>query len=305
MSLGAEGVGLFRSEFIYLRTTSLPSEEDHLAVYSRIAKEAAPHPVYIRTLDIGGEKSLPQLNIEQEPNPALGLRGVRFSLRNKPLFRVQLRAILRASPQKNVRVLVPMVTEVEEIIEVKDMFEDVKAELRREKVPFDEKIPMGVMIEVPAAAALTDLMLREVDYVSVGTNDLIQYFLAVDRSNEFVSYLYKPFHPAVLRLIRSVIQSAQKMGKDVTICGEMAADPLSAIILMGFGLRTFSMNPIFIPRIKKALRAIEAKTAEKIASETMKLRSAQEIEEYVIEEILVRHPQVFLASRPADLGPGH
>jgi phosphotransferase system enzyme I (PtsI) len=304
MSLGAEGVGLFRSEFIYLRTTSLPSEEDHLAVYSRIAKEAAPHPVYIRTLDIGGEKSLPQLNIEQEPNPALGLRGVRFSLRNKPLFRVQLRAILRASPQKNVRVLVPMVTEVEEIIEVKDMFEDVKAELRREKVPFDEKIPMGVMIEVPAAAALTDLMLREVDYVSVGTNDLIQYFLAVDRSNEFVSYLYKPFHPAVLRLIRSVIQSAQKMGKDVTICGEMAADPLSAIILMGFGLRTFSMNPIFIPRIKKALRSIEAKTAEKIASETMKLRSAQEIEEYVIEEILVRHPQVFLASRPTEPGTG-
>jgi phosphoenolpyruvate-protein phosphotransferase (PTS system enzyme I) len=296
MSLGAEGVGLFRSEFIYLRTTSLPSEEDHLAVYSRIAREAAPHPVYIRTLDIGGEKSLPQLNIEQEPNPALGLRAVRFSLRNKPLFRIQLRAILRASPQKNVRILIPMVTEVEEIIEVKDMFEDVKAELRRENVRFDEKIPMGVMIEVPAAAALADLMLREVDYVSIGTNDLIQYCLAVDRSNEFVSYLYKPFHPAVLRLIRSVIQTAQKMGKDVTVCGEMAADPLSAIILMGFGLRTFSMNPIFIPRIKKALRSIEAKTAEKIASETMKLRSAQEIEEYVIEEILVRHPQVFLTS---------
>ena len=304
MSLGAEGVGLFRSEFIYLRTTSLPSEEDHLAVYSRIAREAAPHPVYIRTLDIGGEKSLPQLNIEQEPNPALGLRAVRFSLRNKPLFRIQLRAILRASPQKNVRILIPMVTEVEEIIEVKDMFEDVKAELRRENVRFDEKIPMGVMIEVPAAAALADLMLREVDYVSIGTNDLIQYCLAVDRSNEFVSYLYKPLHPAVLRLIRSVIQTAQKMGKDVTVCGEMAADPLSAIVLMGFGLRTFSMNPIFIPRIKKALRSIEAKTAEKIASETMKLRSAQEIEEYVIEEILVRHPQVFLTSW-TEPGPGH
>ena len=303
MSLGAEGVGLFRSEFIYLRTTALPSEEDHLAVYSRIAREAAPHPVYIRTLDIGGEKSLPQLNIEQEPNPALGLRAVRFSLRNKPLFRIQLRAILRASPQKNVRILIPMVTEVEEIIEVKDMFEDVKAELRRENVRFDEKIPMGVMIEVPAAAALADLMLREVDYVSIGTNDLIQYCLAVDRSNEFVSYLYKPFHPAVLRLIRSVIQTAHKMGKDVTVCGEMAADPLSAIILMGFGLRTFSMNPIFIPRIKKALRSIEAKTAEKIASETMKLRSAQEIEEYVIEEILVRHPQVFLTSW-TEPGPG-
>jgi phosphotransferase system enzyme I (PtsI) len=300
MSLGAEGVGLFRSEFIYLRTTSLPNEEDHLAIYSRIAKDAAPHPVYIRTLDIGGEKSMPQLNIEQEPNPALGLRAVRFSLRNKPLFRVQLRAILRASQQKNVRILIPMVTEVEEIIEVKDIFEEVKADLRREKKKFDERIPLGVMIEVPAAAALTDLMLREVDYVSIGTNDLIQYFLAVDRSNEFVSYLYKPFHPAVLRLIRSVIQSAQKTGKDVTVCGEMAADPLSAIVLMGFGLRTFSMNPIFIPRIKKAIRAVEAKTAEKIVAEAMKLGSAQEVEEYVIEEILVKHPQVFLGSRPSE-----
>ena len=298
MSLGAEGVGLFRSEFIYLRTTSLPDEEEHLAFYSRIAREAAPHPVYIRTLDIGGEKSLPQLNIEQEPNPALGLRAVRFSLRNKPLFRIQLRAILRASVAKNVRVLIPMVTEVEEVIEVKDIFEDVKAELRRQKVKFDERIPLGVMIEVPAAAALTDLMLSEVDYVSIGTNDLIQYFLAVDRSNEFVSYLYKPFHPAVLRLIRSVIQSAEKAGKDVTVCGEMAADPLSAIVLMGFGLRTFSMNPIFIPRIKKALRAVEVKTAQKIVGEAMKLRSAQEIEEYVIEEILVHHPQVFLGGPP-------
>ncbi len=303
MSLGAEGVGLFRSEFIYLGTASLPSEEEHLAVYSRIARDAGPHPVYIRTLDIGGEKSLPQLNIEQEPNPALGLRAVRFSLRNKALFRTQLRAILRASPKRNVRVLIPMVTEVEEIIEVKDIFEDVKAELRRQKHKFDERIPLGVMIEVPAAAALTDLMLREVDYVSIGTNDLIQYFLAVDRSNEYVSYLFKPFHPAVLRLIRSVIQSAQKIGKEVTVCGEMAADPLSAIVLMGFGLRTFSMNPIFIPRIKKALRSIEAKTAEKIVAEAMKLRSAQEIEEYVIEEILVRHPQVFLSSRPTE--PAH
>ncbi|HVP90864.1 MAG TPA: phosphoenolpyruvate--protein phosphotransferase [Terriglobales bacterium] len=300
MSLGAEGVGLFRSEFIYLRSASLPDEEEHLAFYSRIARDAAPHPVYIRTLDIGGEKSLPQLNIEQEPNPALGLRAVRFSLRNKPLFRTQLRAILRASAQKNVRVMIPMVTEVEEVIEVKEIFENVKAELRREKVKFDERIPLGVMIEVPAAAALTDLILREVDYVSIGTNDLIQYFLAVDRSNEFVSYLYKPFHPAVLRLIRQVIQSAEKAGKGVTVCGEMAADPLSAIVLMGFGLRTFSMNPIFIPRIKKALRAVEARTAEKIVAEAMKLRSAQEIEEYATEEILVRHPQVFLGSRPTE-----
>jgi phosphotransferase system enzyme I (PtsI) len=303
MALGAEGVGLFRSEFIYLQSQSLPSEEDHLAIYSRIARAAFPKPVYIRTLDIGGEKNLPQLNIEKEPNPALGLRGVRYSLKNRELFWTQLRAILKASRQKNIRILIPMVTEVEEIIEARAIFDDVKKELRREQAAFDERMPFGVMIEVPAAASLADLVLKEADYVSIGTNDLIQYYLAVDRGNEFVSYLFKPLHPAVLRIIRSVIQSAQKAGKDVTVCGEMAADPLSAVVLMGFGLRMFSMNPIFIPRIKKALRSIEAKTAEKIASEAMKLKTAQGIEEYVIEEILVRHPEVFLTSRPTEPHP--
>jgi phosphotransferase system enzyme I (PtsI) len=303
LSMGAEGVGLFRSEFIYLRRETLPTEADHFEVYSRLARGAGAFPVTIRTLDIGGEKSLPQLNIEKEPNPALGLRAVRFSLRNKDLFRIQLRAILRASAGKNVRILVPMVTEVDEVVDVKAIFEDVKRELRREGQPFDEKIPFGVMIEVPAAAALADMLLKEVDFVSIGTNDLIQYFLAVDRSNEFVTYLFKPLHPAVLRLIRSVIQAAQKTGKDVVVCGEMAADTLGAIILLGFGLRTFSMNPIFIPRIKKALRSIECKTAERIVEETMKLRSAREIEEYATEEILLHHPQVFLTGQPTETPP--
>ena len=303
LSMGAEGVGLFRSEFIYLRRESLPTEEDHFEIYARLARGAHPRPVTIRTLDIGGEKSLPQLNIEKEPNPALGLRAVRFSLRNKELFRIQLRAILRASVQKNVRILVPMVTEVDEILDVKDVFEDVKRELRRKGEAFDERIPLGVMLEVPAAAAMADVMLKEVDYVSIGTNDLIQYYLAVDRSNEFVTYLYKPFHPAVLRLIRSVIQAARRAEKDVVVCGEMAADTLAAIVLLGFGLRTFSMNPIFIPRIKKVLRSVECRTAEKIVEETLKLRSAQEIEEYVVEEILLRHPQVFLTGQPVETSP--
>lgn len=303
LSMGAEGVGLFRSEFIYLRRESLPTEEDHFEIYARLARGAHPYPVTIRTLDIGGEKSLPQLNIEKEPNPALGLRAVRFSLRNRDLFRVQLRAILRASAGGNVRILVPMVTEVDEVLEVKDIFEGVKREMRRKGEAFDEKIPLGIMIEVPAAAALADVMLKEVDFVSIGTNDLIQYYLAVDRSNEFVSYLFKPFHPAVLRLIRSVIQAARQAGKDVVVCGEMAADTPSAIVLLGFGLRTFSMNPIFIPRVKKALRSIECKTAEKIAEEILKLRSAQEIEEYVTEEILLRHPQVFLTGQALEAGP--
>ena len=296
-SYGAEGVGLFRSEFIYLQRTTLPTEEDHLAIYSRLAREAYPAPVYIRTIDIGGEKTLPQLKIEKEPNPALGLRAIRFSLRNGDLFRTQLRAILKASVKGNLRILIPMVTEIEEITEVKMLLEEVKDDLRRSKERFDERIPLGTMIEVPAAAAMADHLLREVDYLSIGTNDLIQYYLAVDRSNEFVSYLYKPLHPAVLRLIRSIIQAAVKAGKEVTVCGEMAADPLSALVLFGFGLRKFSMNPIFIPRIKKALRSIELGTVEKAVAEAMGFRSSQEIEEYMIEKILIKHPKVFLMSQ--------
>jgi len=293
-SFGAEGIGLFRSEFIYLQSASLPKEEAHLAAYSRIAKAAYPAPVYIRTIDIGGEKSLPQLKIEKEPNPALGLRAIRFSLRHRDLFKVQLRAILRASVLKNVRILIPMITEVEEIGEFKLLFEEVKEDLEKERVKFDRQIPLGVMIEVPAAAAITDILVKEVDYLSIGTNDLIQYYLAVDRSNEFVSYLYKPLHPSVLRLIRFIIQTALREGKDVAVCGEMAADPLCALVLLGLGLRKFSMNPIFIPRIKKTLRSVELKTVEKVVEEAMNLKTAQDIEESIIERILVKHPKAFL-----------
>jgi phosphoenolpyruvate-protein phosphotransferase (PTS system enzyme I) len=293
-SYGAEGVGLFRSEFIYLGRATLPTEEDHFEVYDRLAREADPMPVYVRTIDIGGEKALPQLNIEKEPNPALGLRAIRFSLRNREMFRLQLRAILRASVRGNVRILVPMITEIEEIHEARSLFEEVKDGLRRDGVPFDGKVPFGAMIEVPAAAALMDHLAKELDFLSIGTNDLIQYYLAVDRSNEFVSYLYKPLHPGVLRLIRYVIKTAEAAGKDVAVCGEMAADPLSALVLLGFGLRNFSMNPIFIPRVKKALRSIEVATVEKIVAEAMLFSSAQEIEERIIEGILVKHPEVFL-----------
>ena len=294
LSLGAEGIGLFRSEFIYFQSTSLPSEEDHFSIYSRIAKEAYPHPVYIRTVDVGGEKNLPQLKIEKEPNPALGLRAIRFSLRDKDLFKIQLRAILRASIQKNVRILFPMITEIEEVEEVKLILREVKDELETKRIKFDEKIPLGVMIEVPAAAAITDLLVKEVDYLSIGTNDLIQYYLAVDRSNEFVSYLYKPLHPSVLRLLKFIIETAHREGKEITVCGEMAADPLSAIALLGLGLKKFSMNPIFIPRIKKALRSVEHKTVKRVIQKAMTLRTAQEIEECIIENILAKHPKAFL-----------
>lgn len=293
-SLGAEGVGLFRSEFLYLQSASLPDEEDHYRVYSQLARSAYPAPVYIRTMDIGGEKSLPQLKIEQERNPALGLRAIRLSLKNRDMFRTQLRAILRASFLRNIRLLVPMITEIEEVGEVKLLVEEIKVELRAEKVRFDERIPLGVMIEVPAAAALTDLLVKEVDFLSIGTNDLIQYCLAVDRSNEFVAYLYKPLHPSVLRLVKFIIETAVQAGRRVTVCGEMAADPLSALILLGFGLREFSMNPIFIPRIKRMLRAVEFRTVRRIVAQAMDLRTAQEVEEFVTEKILARYPHAFL-----------
>jgi phosphotransferase system enzyme I (PtsI) len=294
LSLGAEGVGLFRTEFIYLQRETLPTEEDHFSIYSRIAKEAYPFPVYIRTVDVGGEKSLPQLKIEKEPNPALGLRAIRLSLRDRDLFKVQLKAIIRASFLKNVRIIAPMITEIEEVEEIKRLFREVKEELRANRVKFDEKIPLGAMIEVPAAAALTDILAKEVDYLSIGTNDLIQYYLAVDRSNEFVSYLYKPLHPSILRLIKYIIETAQKEGKEITVCGEMAADPLSAIVLLGFGLKKFSMNPIFIPRIKKALRSVEYKAVRKVVQKAITLKTAQEVEEYIIEKVLLKYPDAFL-----------
>jgi phosphotransferase system enzyme I (PtsI) len=296
-SYGAEGIGLFRSEFIYLQRTSLPTEEDHFEIYSRLAKEAYPFPVYIRTIDIGGEKNLPQLKIELEPNPALGLRAIRFSLKNRDLFKIQLRAILRASVLKNIRILIPMITEVEEVGEVKYLYGEAKKELEAEKTKFDRNIPLGIMIEVPAAAAMTDILVKEVDYLSIGTNDLIQYYLAVDRSNEYVSYLFKPLHPSVLRLIQFIIGAAAKEGKEVAICGEMAADPLSAIVLLGLGLKKFSMNPIFIPRVKKALRAVEYKTVRRVVHQALALKTAQEIEEYLIEKLLVKHPDVFLVGQ--------
>ena len=294
LSLGAEGIGLFRSEFIYLQRTSLPTEEDHYRIYRQIAKEAFPLPVYIRTMDIGGDKNLPQLHIEKEPNPALGLRAVRFSLRDKGLMKIQLRAILRASTLKNVRILIPMITEYEEIKQIKTLFAEVKEELKAGGESFDAKIPLGIMIEVPAAAALTDILVKEVDYLSIGTNDLIQYYLAVDRSNELVSYLFKPLHPSILRILRFIIETAQREGKEITVCGEMAANPLSALVLLGFGLRKFSMNPIFIPRIKKVLRAVEYKSVKRIVYQAMLLKTAQEIEEYLLEKVLIKHPKAFL-----------
>jgi len=296
-SMGAEGVGLFRTEFIFFQRKVLPSEEDHYQVYSQVVKDAGKKPVYIRTVDIGGEKNFPQLSIEKEPNPALGLRGFRLSLRERKHFKIQLRAILRASAlNKNVRIMLPMITGLEEIEEAKLIIGEIKEELKAQKFSYDENIPLGIMIEVPAAAAVSDSLVKEVDYISIGTNDLIQYYLAVDRSNELVSYLFKPLHPSVLRLLKFIIDSAKKEKKEVTVCGEMAADPLSALALLGLGLKRFSMNPIFIPKIKKTLRSVEYKSAQMIVEKALDLKTAREVEEHFLESVLSKHPKALLAT---------
>jgi len=293
-SYGGEGIGLFRSEYLYLHYPDPPTEEKHYFAYYKVAKKAYPYPVVIRTVDIGGEKELPHLEIEKEPNPALGLRAIRLFLKRKDLFKVQLKAILRASTLKNVKILVPMITQLEEIKEFKTLLEEVKKEFKAQKKDFDPEIPVGIMIEVPAAANIADILVKEVDFLSIGTNDLIQYYLAVDRTNEFVSYLYQPFHPSILRVLRYVIDVCNKEGKEVTVCGEMAADPLSALVLLGLGLKNFSMNPVFIPKVKKALREVEFKEIRKIVGKALNLKTAQEVEEYILESILSKYPQVFL-----------
>lgn len=294
-SMGAEGIGLFRTEFIFFQRKKLPSEEDHYKIYSQLAKNSGKKPVYIRTVDIGGEKNLPQMNVEKEPNPALGLRGLRLSLRERYHFKTQLRAILRASAlNKNVRIMLPMVTGVEEVEEAKMIIGEIKEELTAQKLKYDPNILLGIMIEVPAAAAIADSLVKEVDYVSIGTNDLVQYYLAVDRSNELVSYLFKPLHPSVLRLLKFVIESAQKEKKEVAVCGEMAADPLSALALLGLGLRSFSMNPVFIPKIKKALRSVEYKNIQEMVKHALNLRTVREVEEHFLENVLYKHPKALL-----------
>jgi phosphotransferase system enzyme I (PtsI) len=294
LSYGGEGIGLFRSEYLYLHYPDPPTEEKHYSAYYKVAKKAYPYSVVIRTVDVGGEKDIPHLEIEKEPNPALGLRAIRLFLKKKELFKIQLRAILRASALKNIKILLPMITQIEEIKEFKSLLEEAKEELREKKKDFDPEIPVGVMIEVPAAANIADLLVKEVDFLSIGTNDLIQYYLAVDRTNEFVSYLYQPFHPSILRVLRFVIDVCNKEKREVTVCGEMAADPLSALVLLGLGLKNFSMNPVFIPKVKKALREVEFKEIKKIVEKALKLETAQEVEEYVLERILSKYPQVFL-----------
>ena len=282
---GAEGIGLYRTEYIFLGRKKLPSEDEQYKAYINVARRAKPHSVIIRTIDIGGDKFLSKPEVPHEFTPFLGWRAIRFCLANPHIFKTQLKAILRASREGNVKIMFPMISGVEELKEAKKILEECKEELRRERKRFDEKIPVGVMIEVPSAALTAEILAKECDFFSIGTNDLIQYSLAVDRANEKVAYLYEPAHPAVLKLIKNVIRAAHTQGIKVGMCGEMAGDPLFTLLLLGMGLDEFSMPPPSIPKVKEVIREVTFQEAEKIASLVLNFSTPREIEKFLQEKL--------------------
>lgn len=268
---GAQGIGLFRSEFLFMNRSDFPSEEEQLAAYRNAVLIMNGRPVTIRTLDVGGDKKLPYLNLGEELNPFLGYRAIRFCLDRPDWFKVQLRAILRASAAGKVRILYPMISSLSEVQKANRLLEEAKEELRAKNCPFDENLEVGIMIEIPAAAMTADLLIREVDFFSIGTNDLIQYTVAADRMNEKVADLYQPLHPAVLRLIQHTIDASHRAGKWTGMCGEMAGDPHTTAILLGLGLDEFSMSAVSIPCIKHTIRGLTMSQAGQAAREALQL----------------------------------
>jgi len=292
---GAEGIGLYRTEFLYLNRKGLPSEEEHFNIYKKVIETIAPHTVTIRTLDIGGDKFLSRIDLAEEMNPVMGLRAIRFCLKEVRIFKTQLRAILRASAFGELKVLFPMISGVQEIIQIKEILEELKNELKKEGVPFNPHIKIGIMIEIPSAATIADLLAKEVNFFSIGTNDLIQYTLAIDRVNEHVSYLYNPLHPAVIRLIKTVVEAAHNNGIEVVMCGEMAGEPLYLPILLGLGIDELSMNPLCILRIKKILRAITYRESQEFVKVLDRFKTDSEIENFIKQEMKKRFPEEFIS----------
>ena len=280
-----QGIGLFRSELLFLGKT-IPNEEEQFIAYKKIVEHFNPMPVTIRTLDVGGDKLLTNSSIRSELNPFLGCRAIRFCLNNKYLFKMQLRAILRASAYGTVKLMFPMISTPDELQLAREITEEAKDELRIKNIPFDDKIQIGIMIEVPSAAINADILAKNSDFFSVGTNDLVQYLLAVDRRNESVAHLYNPLNPAVLRTLKSIVKTSTKHNVSLSICGEMAGEAQYIMVLLGLGFRHFSMSPANMPEIKKLIRSVTIAECEKIAEEVMELTSVVDIENHVINSFL-------------------
>jgi len=280
---GAEGVGLYRTEFPYMARSSFPSRDEQFRLYRRILEGFPGQPVAIRTLDIGGDKTLPYFSHPREDNPFMGWRSIRISLECRDIFREQLAAVLMASAYGTAKVMFPMVSCVEEIRQIRGIMDDIRSELTAGGIPFDPEMKTGIMIELPAAVQIADLLVREVDYVSIGTNDLIQYTLAADRNNPRVKQYYDPYHPAVLRSIRDIALAGRRAGKPVSLCGEMAADPLNAALLLGLGITEFSLAAPAIPVVKQALRTESLLRAQELAAEVLRMESGPAIASFLRE----------------------
>ncbi len=282
---GAEGIGLYRTEFLYLNRPTPPSEEELFQNYKQVIKSMYPHSTTFRTLDIGGDKIPTEHKYEKETNPALGIKGVRLYLKEKEIFLTQLRALLRASAYGEMKILIPMISNRSEILQVKQLLAQVRQELDHEKIPYAPQLKLGIMIEIPSAVMIAEDLAKEVDFFSIGTNDLIQYTLGVDRTNENVAYLYRPLHPAILRMMKRVVDIAHEHRIEVGICGEMASEPLYIMILLGLGFHVLSMNAVSIPRVKKIIRSVQFKDAKTLLDHVLEMNDEGEIESFIRKEM--------------------
>ena len=305
LDYGAEGIGLYRTEFLFIDRDDFPREEEHFMHARGVLRRMSPFPVTFRTFDLGVDKVAPFLSrmpglhqLTAEPNPALGLRSLRLCLRERAFFKAQLRGLLRASIHGNMRLMFPMISGVVELREAKEVLAECQAELTREGIPFAKDIPVGIMIEMPSAVMVADHLAKEADFLSIGTNDLIQYSLALDRLNEHVGYLYQPLHPAVLRMIRQTVDAGHACGRSVGICGEMAGEPLFAMVLLGLQLDNLSMNAASLPLVKRVLRSATATAARSLAQHVLTLDCSEQVEA-TVRESMQEHLQEHLQEQPA------
>jgi phosphotransferase system enzyme I (PtsI) len=291
---GAQGIGLYRTEFIYIGREGLPTEEEQYRIYESVASAVDPDPVIIRTMDLGGDKFLSAFESPKEMNPYLGWRGIRFCLARKDIFRTQLRAILRASAKRNVKIMYPMISGLNELVEANELLSEVKAELERDGHVFDTECEIGVMIETPAAVMIAGDLAQHVDFFSIGSNDLIQYALAADRGNEKVAYLYEPLHRAVLRFIKETITTAKESGIWVGLCGEMSSDLVCAFILLGMGIDELSASPYVVPEVKEMVRSVYYSDAQNVAEQALTISTPSEVRRIALETIGKEFPEMLL-----------